>query len=106
MKNSGTPGRNDPQEKRIQVFGKEPATGRKKRAFDWLRKDGQTFVESVNKQGQLIRTREEYEKAGKHKIRKLKHVSQDHEKALRKVSDMQRKSGRLLYLPEFLISGN
>ena len=56
MKNSGTPGRNDPQEKRIQVFGKEPATGRKKRAFDWLRKDGQTFVESVNKQGQLIRT--------------------------------------------------
>ena len=56
--------------------------------------------------GQLIRTREEYKAAGKNKLRKLRKLSEDHEKALRSVTETERRSGRLLYLPEFLINGN
>ena len=48
-----------PAEKRIPVYGREPATGRKKRAFDCLLADGQPWIESVNTQGQRIRTTRE-----------------------------------------------
>ena len=44
------------EEKRIPVYG-EDAEGKRKRAFDWLKQeDGQTFAETINRNGHKVKT--------------------------------------------------
>jgi hypothetical protein len=43
------------KEQRVSVYGKD-AEGKRKRAFDWLVLNGQTYAESVNRDGQRIKT--------------------------------------------------
>ncbi len=50
------------EEKRIHVYGKD-AEGKRKRGFDFILVDGKPYVESVNTQGQRVKTPVEQAKA-------------------------------------------
>ena len=43
------------EENRVPVYGKD-SEGKSKRGFDWLRINGKTYLESINREGHKVKT--------------------------------------------------